>query len=252
VVFALSFVFLGVGSGGSALTDFLNGNIHLFGSGGGPSIESLQKKVAENPTDPKARLKLADALKTKSDSDATQTVPAIDAYRAYLKLKPNDAGALSTLAGLYSTRISEIKAQIQSPPTPPLSVVNTFLPVSQNSVLGTALSSLNPTELGITSLQQGETDRLNQEISKVIDQHLGIYRALAAKTPSDSGAFLAIANAATSDGDSVAAIQVYRQFLKKYPDDPLVPDVKRQITSLEKSIAQAQSQSSASTSGTTG
>ena len=67
VVFALSFVFLGVGSGGSALTDILNGNIHLFGSGGGPSIQSLEKNVAKNPTDPKARLKLANALKTKSD-----------------------------------------------------------------------------------------------------------------------------------------------------------------------------------------
>lgn len=240
VVFALSFVFLGVGSGGSALTDFLNGNIHLFGSGGGPSIESLQKNVAKNPTDPKARLKLANALKTKSDTDATQTVPAIAAYKAYLKLKPGNTSALTELGTLYSTRISEIKAQIQSPPTPPLSIVNTFLPVNQNSILGTALAAQLPTELGVTSLQQGDTDQLNQQIGRVIDQHLGVYRTLAAKTPQDSGAFLEIANVATADGDSVGALKIYNEFLKKFPGDPLVPDVKRQITSLEKSIAQAQ------------
>ena len=53
VVFALSFVFLGVGSGSSALTDILNGNIHLFGSGGGPSEKGLEKKVAKDPTNTK-------------------------------------------------------------------------------------------------------------------------------------------------------------------------------------------------------
>jgi hypothetical protein len=252
VVFALSFVFLGVGSGGSALTDFLNGNIHLFGSGGGPSIESLQKNVAKNPTDPKARLKLANALKTKSDKDATQTVPAIAAYKAYLKLKPGDTSALTELGSLYTTRISEIKAQIQSPPTPPLSVVNTFSPINQNTVLGTALSSLLPTELSVTSLQQGDTDQLNQQLGRIIDQHVGVYRTLAAKNPSDSSAFLEIANIAAGDGNSVAALAVYNQFLKKFPGDPLIPDVKRQITAIKKSIAAAAAQTSTGTSGTTG
>ena len=54
VVFAGSFVFLGVGSGGSALTDFLNGDIHLFGGGGGPTAESVQKKVDKDPEEPEA------------------------------------------------------------------------------------------------------------------------------------------------------------------------------------------------------
>src|SRR5262249_18000125 len=62
VVFAGSFVFLGVGSGGSALTDFLNGNIHLFGGGGGPTAESVQKKVDKDPTNPTLRLQLAQLL----------------------------------------------------------------------------------------------------------------------------------------------------------------------------------------------
>jgi tetratricopeptide (TPR) repeat protein len=246
-VFGLTFVFLGVGSGGSALTDILNGNIHLFGSGGGPSIQSLQKNVVKNPTDPNARLKLANAYKAKSE-----TVNAIAAYKAYLKLKPGDSSALTELGTLYSNRISEIKAQIQSPPTPPLSIVNTFAAVNQNSVLGTALASLNPTEFGVTSLQQGAGDQLNQQLGKAIDEHVGVYQTLAAKTPNDSGAFLETAQVAAADGDSVKAIGIYEDFLKKFPSDPLVPDVKKQITSLQKSIAQAQAQASSSTSASTG
>jgi tetratricopeptide (TPR) repeat protein len=251
-VFAFTFVFLGVGSGGSALSDILNGNIHLFGGGGGPSIQSLQKNVAEHPTDPKARLKLADALKTKSDKDTTQTVPAIAAYKSYLKLKPGDTNALTTLGQLYATRVSEMKSEIQNPPTPPLSIVNTFLPVSQSTTLGTALSSLLPTALSVTSLQAGDIALRTVDLGKVINQHLGLYRELAAKNPSDSGAFLEVANAATQDGDLPGAVAVYKQFLKKYPNDPLVPDIKRQITSTEKQIAQQIAQQAASAQSPSG
>jgi cytochrome c-type biogenesis protein CcmH/NrfG len=253
-VFAFTFVFLGVGSGGSALSDILNGNIHLFGSGGGASIQSLEKNVAKHPTDPKARLKLADALKTKSDKDASQTVPAIAAYRAYLKLKPGDTDALTTLGQLYATRVSEMKSEIQNPPTPPLSIVNTFLPVSQNTTLGTALSSLLPTALGVTSLQAGDIAQRTVDLGQVIDRHLGVYRKLAARNPSDSSAFLEIANAATQDGDLPGAVAVYRQFLKKYQNDPLVPDIKRQIKTTLTQIAQqaASAQGSTGTTGSTG
>lgn len=241
VVFAFTFVFLGVGSGGSALSDILNGNIHLFGSGGGPSIESLQSKVAKNPTDPKARLNLAKAYATKN-----QTASAIGAYKAYLKLKPGDSTAVSELGTLYGTRVSEIKAEIQSPPTPPLSIVNTFSTVDPNTALGTALASILPTALSSTSLQQGEVDQLNQQLVATIQKHVGVYQQIAAKTPNDSSAFLEPASIASGDGANREAILIYKKFLTKFPGDPLVPDVKKQIATLEKQIAQAQ------TSGSTG
>jgi hypothetical protein len=249
VVFGLTFVFLGVGSGGSALTDILNGNIHLFGSGGGPSIQSLESNVAKHPNDPAARLKLADALKTKSDKDTSQLAPAIAAYLAYLKLKPNDENTLQTLGTLYGSQVTNLRNEIQSPPTPPLSIVNSFSPISANTTLGTALSSILPTSLSATSLQQGETVQLSKQLIGVIKQHVGIYQTLAKKTPNDSSAALEPPQIAAQDQAYGYAVQLYQQFLKKFPGDPLVPDVKSQIKSLEKQIAQQQSGSSTSSTG---
>jgi tetratricopeptide (TPR) repeat protein len=249
VVFGLTFVFLGVGSGGSALTDILNGNIHLFGTGGGPSIQSLENNVAKHPTDPSARLKLADALKSKSDKDTSQIAPAIAAYQAYLKLKPGDDNALSTLGTLYGSQVTNLRNEIQSPPTPPLSVVNSFSAIDPRSVLATALSSILPTSLSQTSLQQGEVVQLSKQLVSVIKEHVGLYQKLAAKTPNDSSAALEPAQIASQDQAYGLAIQIYQQFLKKFPSDPLVPDVKNQIKSLKKQIAQQQSGSSTGSTG---
>ena len=88
------------GSGSSALTDILNGNIHLFGGSSGPSVKSVEAKVAKDPTNPKLRLQLAQLLVTKNQVD-----DAIPAWKSYLKLKPGDTEGLLGLAGVYSTKM---------------------------------------------------------------------------------------------------------------------------------------------------
>jgi tetratricopeptide (TPR) repeat protein len=242
VVFALSFAFLGVGSGSSALTDILNGNIHLFGGGGGPSVKSLQKKVAKDLTNAPLRLQLAQLLVQKNQTD-----DAITAYKSYLKLKPGNTDGLQGLANVYSTKISALQSEIQSPPTPALASLSSFNPIAQGTGLGTGLAGLQPPLLGVTDLQQGEVDQIRAQLSNVILKHIGVYRTLAAKTPGDSSAFLQIATTAAADGAAPIAIATYQKFLKKYPNDPLVPDVKKQIASLKKTIASGRSSSSGTT-----
>lgn len=243
IVFAGSFVFLGVGSGGSALTDFLNGNIHLFGSGGGPSIKSLESKVAKDPQNVALRLKLASALANKN-----QVNDAIAAYKAYLKLKPGNSAALSELGTLYGQQVTALKSAISSPPTPPLSVFSTTTLISNSTKLGTALLAFQPTDLSITSLQQGESDQYRKLLDDVIKKHVGVYQALAAQTPGDSSLFLESAITAQQDGDTALQLSIYKQFLKKFPNDPEVPLIKKQITSLEKQLRSPQA--SSTTSGT--
>ncbi len=246
VVFAGSFVFLGVGSGGSALTDFLNGNIHLFGSSGGPSVKSLQHKVAKDPTNAALRLQLAQLLSKDNQFDQS-----IAAYNKYLTMKPRDASAMQELGTVYANKVTALQNEISSPPTPPLSLVNSIQPAPSNTTLGTALAALVPNAMNIGSLQQGESAQLQKDLLKVVQQHVGVYKRIAALTPKDSTAFLAAPDAAGKDGDVALEIKLYQQFLQKFPKDPLVPDIKRQITKLQKQLASG-TQTTPGTTGSTG
>jgi tetratricopeptide (TPR) repeat protein len=242
VVFAGSFVFLGVGSGGSALTDFLNGNIHLFGSGGGPSVESVQKKVAKDPTDPKLRLQLAQLLAKDARYDES-----IAQYDRYLNMKPRNQTALQELANVYAGKVQALKSEVQSPPTPPLAALANVKAVPSETHLGTALDAIAPTAFNITSLQQGETALLQKDLDNEIKKHVGVYERLATLQPGDSSAFLAAADAANKDGDTALQISLYQKFLTKYPGDPLAPDIKRQIKALKKQLASGQISAQAQT-----
>ena len=93
IVFAGSFVFLGVGSGNAGLGDVFS---NVFSGGGAPSIEELQERVSERPRDKTALTDLAQALERDGRS-----ADAIAAYRAYLVAKPKDEEILAALALVF-------------------------------------------------------------------------------------------------------------------------------------------------------
>jgi hypothetical protein len=86
VLFAITFAFLGVGSGTNGGLDQLFSGINIFGGGGGKSVSSAQKEVAKHPNDPKGFRDLATAYESKSD-----TANAISALQQYATLRPKDA-----------------------------------------------------------------------------------------------------------------------------------------------------------------
>ena len=103
ITFALGFALLGVGSSGNInALNFLH-----FGGSGGDSISKLNDSVKSNPNDAAAWLRLAQAYVAKGDAPN-----AINAYQAYLRLRPTDASALSTASGLLEQRaqVSSINA----------------------------------------------------------------------------------------------------------------------------------------------
>ncbi len=82
-MFALGFVFLGIGSGSNGITDALQ-NAFNFGNGSsGTSISSLQKKTEKNPRSAQAWRDLATAYETKQ-----RTNDAITALVQYTSLRP--------------------------------------------------------------------------------------------------------------------------------------------------------------------
>ncbi len=97
VVFALGFVFFGVGSGSTGISDALQ-NAFNFGTSGGTSISKLQKKADKHPSDATAWRDLATALEQKQ-----RTQEAVNALERYTALRPKDQGALAELASQYGT-----------------------------------------------------------------------------------------------------------------------------------------------------
>ena len=91
LAFGLGFVGFGVGAGGVGFGDILKGS---GGGSGIPSISDAQKRVDENPKDPKAFRDLATAYQAQS-----KTSDAIEALESYVGLRPKDTAALRELAG---------------------------------------------------------------------------------------------------------------------------------------------------------
>src|SRR5581483_10994383 len=101
IAFAAGFVFFGVGSGSTGITDIMQ-NFFSRSSSGSTSLSALQKKTAKHP-------KVAAnwrALATKLEQEQ-KTERAIIALEHYTKLEPKDESSLEELAGLYSRRASD-------------------------------------------------------------------------------------------------------------------------------------------------
>src|SRR5437868_2758760 len=93
ILFAITFAFLGVGSGSNGLDQLFNG-LNVFHHSG-TSVSSAQKYVAKHPDEAKGYRDLATAYEAKSD-----TVNAISALTQYTNIKRKDVKAWSELAGL--------------------------------------------------------------------------------------------------------------------------------------------------------
>jgi tetratricopeptide (TPR) repeat protein len=228
VVFAGSFIFLGVGSGsGSGLGDVFS---NIFTGGGGPSIDKLQAKVDKNPKDAAALLQLGQALQGKQRTDE-----AIVAYQRYLTLRPKNVTAMQQLASLYSVQAQSqynvaAAAQGAAQSADPGQV---FGP-SAGSKLGEALGS-NENSLGNAASSQA-----NQAFQSAVGQYqttlqqlTAVYQKIAKLTPDDSGALINVGRAAGAAGETAVAVSAFKSFLKKFPDDPLAPDVRAQLKQLQ-------------------
>jgi tetratricopeptide (TPR) repeat protein len=227
IIFAVGFVVFGVGSGGGlGFLDIFNNN---SGSSSSPSETKARNRIKQNPKDAAAYQDLSSALQAKGDLRG-----AAAALATYTKLRPKDAAALASLAGLYTalgTRLqsSITTAQLQSQATSFPTVVGGGLeqnkqPVVSPNAIFQSLSELSNTKL--TDLFQKQQADYNQ--AEVIN------RRIVALDPKDANAQLNLGQAAQSAGDTTKAIAAYRQFIKLAPDDPTVPLVKSQIKAIQK------------------
>jgi predicted Zn-dependent protease len=233
VAFVLGFVLLGVGSGSSGASDVL-GNMFNFGSGGGTSISKLQGKVDKSPKDAKAWRDLATALEQKQ-----RTQDAVNALERYTALRPKDQNALAELASQYGTLATNYATDYS----------NAQAEASQHAAPGAVFAPASTTPFGKafadpTALQDPiATAVQTQASSKQSTAYTNFqnaqksaesaYQKLAALNPSDATTQIQLGQAAQSAGDTKTAIAAYNAFLKLAPTDPLAPQVKQALKTLE-------------------
>jgi tetratricopeptide (TPR) repeat protein len=241
VVFAGSFVFLGVGSGNTGIGDLFRGNFHLFGGGSsGPSVNGLQKKVAENPRNLQDNLDLAQALVR-----AKRTKEAIPVVERYLRLEPRNQEAIGQLAALYERRARVLEAELRLASNTSVTLVDPaeFAPGGK---IGTALAAY-PDAIIRTLQARGalRQDALLPELQQSRRGALSAYQRIAALTPDDPGALeqvgisaLQVCSTVTSGAcpELQTASLTFQSYLAKFPDAADAPQVKQQIKSIQKQL----------------
>lgn len=233
VVFALSFVVFGVGSGSSGISDILQNSLH-FGGGGGKSIGALQRKTREHPKNAQAFRDLATELEQKQRLDE-----AIAALSAYGALRPKETSAVEEIAGLYHRRASDLsyEAQVLQAQSQAVATPSTSFQPSTKTALGQAYQDPNalqdPIATAVTSSANDASSKLYSQISDLQRKEVAADKRLAALEPQSAQRQLALGTAAESAGDSPAALTAYTAFLKLAPTDPNAADIRKRVASLQ-------------------
>jgi cytochrome c-type biogenesis protein CcmH/NrfG len=247
VMFLLTFVLLGVGSGSSGISDILS-NFFSGSSATGSSLSSLQKQTTEHPKDAAAFLALANKLQADNKDDEAAT-----ALTTYTTLKPKDQNALLQLAGIYLRRAqawdtlynnSQARAQALTPTSP-------FAP-SSSSAIGKALGSVaTPITSAASSATSSATSNEYSQVINYLNQREGVYKKLAKLSPRDAITQFQLAQSATDAGDTKTAIAGYKAFLKLAPSDSQAPAARKALKQLEAQEKATASASAGSTKATT-
>jgi tetratricopeptide (TPR) repeat protein len=231
VMFALSVVFFGVGTGiqGANPWDAIQG---LFeerrAAGGGPSVEDAQERVAENPKDAKARLELANALQADG-----RTEDAIAQLEIYTETQRRDTNALQQLAALYDAQATAaqndaIEAQLEAQRH---LFPESFAPPEQSrlreEIGGGAIADTVNARAG------QRASAAYQELQAAYTKEAAVYRRLTALVPEDPLLHLQLGQASQFAGDTKGAIAAYKRFLALAPDDPNAPLVRQELRRLQ-------------------
>jgi cytochrome c-type biogenesis protein CcmH/NrfG len=233
-VFALGFVFLGIGSGSNGITDALQSAFN-FGSGsGGTSISSLEHKTQKHPRDATAWRDLATAYETKQ-----RTNDAIRALERYTLLRPKDTSAYAELATQYTNQAQTYAQQYQTTQAS-VSAVNlpssTFAPPS-TSPLGKAYTDAaglkDPIAAAVQSVNSTTQQTAYTGYTSAQQNAEKAYQKLVKLTPNDANAQLELGQAAQNAGDTNAAVAAYKKFLKLSPNDTYASQVKAALKQLQ-------------------
>jgi cytochrome c-type biogenesis protein CcmH/NrfG len=220
-LFAVTFAFLGVGSGSSGLSQLFNG-LNIFHHSG-TSVSSALKQTQKHPNDPKAWRTLATAYENQKG----HTADAVGALQQYTALKPKDAKAWTELGGLELTQAQDLYTQAQGAQAAQQLAApgQSFQPTGK---LGTALGS-DPFQQSAATAANATTSNLYQQYSAAAGGAVTAYQQVTKLQPGNSSAQLVLADAARSAGQTSVAIAAYKAYLKLIPGDSTTANQVRQL-----------------------
>jgi tetratricopeptide (TPR) repeat protein len=240
LVFGLGFVLFGVGSGSGGLSDLLQGNFDLLGSGSTAEkdADKARDRIKKNPNDAQAYRDLATALQTQSKPD--EAIAALEQYRT---LRPKDTEALSELGALYLREAEEARTranaiQIEAG----ASTASSLFAPDPSSKLGQALSASSDPLAGYDPINRAVQADVTQRSSSAYSAMSGAYTKavsvfedVAQANPTDPNAWSQLAQTAEAANNTQLAITAYEKFLELAPDDPLAPAIRDRVKQLRSS-----------------
>jgi tetratricopeptide (TPR) repeat protein len=229
LVFSLGFIFLGIGSGSTGISQIVQ-NFFSGSSAGGSSLSSLEKKTQEHPKDAAAWLAYANKLQQKNKPDDAAT-----ALTTYTQLRPKDTGALLQLAGIYLQRATDWQTLLYASNARTTALAPSYvLTPPSDSKLAQGLQTVNtPLTQAVTAQTTAITQNEQSQMTTYLTERVGVYQKLAKINPKDATTQLSLATAATDANDTTTAIAAYKAFLKLAPNDSQAPTARKTLKQLE-------------------
>jgi tetratricopeptide (TPR) repeat protein len=230
VVFGLSFVLVGVGSGSAGGLSSLYTN--LFGGSGGSSVSKAQAEIKNNPA--KGWRDLATAYEQEGNN-----AQAISALESYLAQKKNDAATWAELGGLQMSQASQFVTQYQNAQAAAQSA-DPSAPFLPGGTLGSAVGQ-NPTYSGASQAAASQTSTLYQNAVSAYNSAVTDYQTAVKHKPRNTTYLQELATAAQNAGNRKVTVNALRRYLKVYPNAPLKKQIEKQIKALTAPPATVQS-----------
>lgn len=244
IVFAVTFVFAGVGTSGPSLLDLLGRNSDSSPtpttSGSASAVKKAEAAAKASPKDPQAWIALGQAEVANGD---TGRVP--EAAKKAAALAPRDAAVQSAIADLYLAQAGAILKRAQGLYSEEQSggLVNGRSAVPQQVIPGGA-NGATPFQIAQEGIANAASAAASAKVGPLQAEATDAYKAaVAAQTVvtevrvDDPAAWFRLGQIATSANDTKAAIAAYKRFVKLAPEDPLTTKVKDEIKRLQTSLA---------------
>jgi tetratricopeptide (TPR) repeat protein len=224
VLFAVTFAFLGIGSGSNSGLDQLFSNLNIFHHGGS-SVSKALKEIERSPNAAKGYQDLAAAYQAKG-----QTAEGISALQQQTTVHPKAVAAWNEVGGLQLAQAQDY--------------YNQYVAAYQNSLLAAPGQSFAPTGRLGTAIG---TDKLEQVAAQDAQAALQVlqsktqlaysdavtsFKRVTKLQPRNANAQFQLAQAAQTAGDSTTAVAAYKQYLKLNPSSSSAAAIKKLIKQL--------------------